>query len=97
MLAEGVNLHRANVIVNYDSPWNATRLMQRIGRVNRIGSTAEAIHNYMFYPSEPAARCPQKEGKTASVTQGRFLPQGGNLKQILPHIEKNVYICTREQ
>lgn len=53
MLAEGVNLHRANVIVNYDSPWNATRLMQRIGRVNRIGSTAEAIHNYMFYPSDP--------------------------------------------
>ena len=52
VLAEGVNLHRANVIVNYDSPWNATRLMQRIGRVNRIGSTAPNIHNYMFYPSE---------------------------------------------
>ncbi len=51
VLAEGVNLHRANVIVNYDTPWNATRLMQRIGRVNRIGSTAEAIYNYMFYPS----------------------------------------------
>ena len=53
VLAEGVNLHRANVIVNYDSPWNATRLMQRIGRVNRIGSTAKAIYNYMFYPSDP--------------------------------------------
>jgi len=53
VLAEGINLHRANIIVNYDSPWNATRLMQRIGRVNRIGSTAKAIHNYMFYPSDP--------------------------------------------
>ena len=53
VLAEGINLHRANVIVNYDSPWNATRLMQRIGRVNRIGSTARAIYNYMFYPSDP--------------------------------------------
>lgn len=51
VLAEGVNLHRSNVIVNYDSPWNATRLMQRIGRVNRIGSVAENIYNYMFYPS----------------------------------------------
>lgn len=51
VLAEGVNLHRSNVIVNYDSPWNATRLMQRIGRVNRIGSTAASIYNYMFYPS----------------------------------------------
>lgn len=51
VLAEGVNLHRSNVIVNYDSPWNASRLMQRIGRVNRIGSVAENIHNFMFYPS----------------------------------------------
>ena len=52
VLAEGVNLHRSNVIVNYDSPWNATRLMQRIGRVNRIGSKAPCIYNYMFYPSQ---------------------------------------------
>ena len=51
VLAEGVNLHRANVIVNYDTPWNATRLMQRIGRVNRIGSEAGVIINYLFYPS----------------------------------------------
>lgn len=52
VLAEGVNLHRSNVILNYDSPWNASRLMQRIGRVNRIGSVAENIYNYMFYPSD---------------------------------------------
>ena len=51
VLAEGVNLHRSNIIINYDSPWNATRLMQRIGRVNRIGSVAPEIYNYMFYPS----------------------------------------------
>ena len=51
VLAEGVNLHRANVIVNYDTPWNATRLMQRIGRVNRIGSKSKKIYNYVFYPS----------------------------------------------
>jgi superfamily II DNA/RNA helicase len=50
-LAEGVNLHRSNLIVNYDTPWNSTRLMQRIGRVNRIGSVAENIYNYVFYPS----------------------------------------------
>jgi superfamily II DNA/RNA helicase len=52
VLAEGVNLHRSNVIVNYDTPWNATRLMQRIGRVNRIGSVAGVIYNYNFYPSQ---------------------------------------------
>jgi superfamily II DNA or RNA helicase len=52
VLAEGINLHRANVIVNYDTPWNATRLMQRIGRVNRIGSLAGVVYNYNFYPSQ---------------------------------------------
>ncbi|KAA5548089.1 helicase-related protein [Adhaeribacter rhizoryzae] len=51
VLAEGINLHRSNLIVNYDVPWNATRLMQRIGRVNRIGSRAEQIYVYNFYPS----------------------------------------------
>ena len=50
VLAEGINLHRANMLINYDTPWNATKLMQRIGRVNRIGSTA-TIYNYAFYPS----------------------------------------------
>ena len=51
VLAEGVNLHRSNIIINYDTPWNATRLMQRIGRVNRIGSISDTIYNYVFYPS----------------------------------------------
>lgn len=52
VLAEGVNLHRSNIIINYDTPWNSTRLMQRIGRVNRIGSKSNTIYNYVFYPSE---------------------------------------------
>ena len=56
VLAEGVNLHRANVIVNYDTPWNSTRLMQRIGRVNRIGSASKHIYNYVFYPSREGNR-----------------------------------------
>jgi Superfamily II DNA and RNA helicases len=51
VLAEGINLHRSNIIVNYDVPWNSTRLMQRIGRVNRIGTRADKIYVYNFYPS----------------------------------------------
>ncbi len=51
VLAEGVNLHRANVILNYDTPWNSTRLMQRIGRVNRVGSREPFIYVYNFFPS----------------------------------------------
>ena len=51
VLAEGVNLHRSNIILNYDIPWNATRLMQRIGRVNRIGTASTNIYIYNFFPT----------------------------------------------
>lgn len=51
VLAEGVNIHRSNVILNYDIPWNATRLMQRIGRVNRIGTPSKKIYVYNFFPT----------------------------------------------
>lgn len=54
VLAEGVNLHRSNIIVNYDIPWNATRLMQRIGRVNRIGSKSGKVFIYNFFPTSKA-------------------------------------------
>lgn len=50
VLAEGVNLHRSNIIVNYDTPWNSTRLMQRVGRVNRIGTTS-TVHIFNFFPT----------------------------------------------
>lgn len=56
VLAEGVNLHRANCILNYDTPWNSTRLMQRIGRVNRIGSSASHVYVYNFMPSAEGNR-----------------------------------------
>lgn len=51
VLAEGINLHRAGLIVNYDTPWNSTRLMQRIGRINRIGSPNKFITIYNFFPT----------------------------------------------
>lgn len=51
VLAEGVNLHRSNIVVNYDVPWNSTRLMQRIGRVNRIGTQSDKIYIYNFFPT----------------------------------------------
>lgn len=50
-LSEGVNMHRSNIIYNYDIPWNSTRLMQRIGRINRIGTKHEEINIYNFKPT----------------------------------------------
>ena len=86
VLAEGVNLHRANVIVNYDSPWNASRLMQRNGRVNRIGSTADLIYNYMFYPSREGDQQIQLYSNALIKLQG-FHSALGEDSQIYSHEE----------
>ncbi len=52
VLSEGVNLHRSNVVINYDIPWNPTRLIQRVGRVNRVDTSFDAIHTFNFFPTE---------------------------------------------
>lgn len=51
VLSEGVNLHRSNVVINYDIPWNPTRLMQRVGRVNRVDTAFDEIYTYNFFPT----------------------------------------------
>ena len=51
VLAEGVNLHRSNIILNYDLPWNPTKILQRSGRINRIGTTFNKIHIYNCFPT----------------------------------------------
>lgn len=51
VLAEGMNLHRSNVIINYDLPWNPTRIMQRVGRINRVGTKHKELFVYNFFPT----------------------------------------------
>jgi superfamily II DNA/RNA helicase len=51
VLAEGVNLHRSGVLVNYDLPWNPTKIMQRVGRINRIGTEFDRIFVFNFFPT----------------------------------------------
>lgn len=54
ILSEGVNLHRANIVMNYDIPWNPTKLMQRVGRVNRIDTSFKEIYTFNFFPTKQA-------------------------------------------
>jgi superfamily II DNA/RNA helicase len=51
VLSEGVNLHRSNVVINYDIPWNPTRVIQRVGRINRVDTKFEKIYVYNFFPT----------------------------------------------
>jgi hypothetical protein len=52
VLAEGVNLQQAGQIINYDLPWNPMRIVQRHGRVDRIGSKHETVELGLFFPSD---------------------------------------------
>jgi superfamily II DNA/RNA helicase len=51
-LSEGFNLNRAGLIINYDIPWNPTRVIQRVGRINRIGKKVfDKLMIYNFFPT----------------------------------------------
>ncbi len=56
VLAEGINLHRANALINYDLPWNPTKIMQRVGRINRVGSAYEEIYVFNFFPTSATSK-----------------------------------------
>ena len=53
-LSEGVNLNRANKILNYDIPWNPIKVIQRVGRIDRIAKKLpfDKIYIYNFFPAK---------------------------------------------
>ncbi|MGQ3685222.1 MAG: helicase-related protein [Candidatus Loosdrechtia sp.] len=52
VLSEGMNLQKARYLINYDLHWNPTRMIQRAGRIDRIGSPFREIFVYNFFPEE---------------------------------------------
>lgn len=52
ILSEGQNLQRAKTVTNYDLHWNPVRMIQRAGRIDRIGSPFKEIVIYNFYPED---------------------------------------------
>ena len=65
VLSEGQNLQDSAIVVNFDLPWAIIRLIQRAGRVDRIGQESEEILCYSFLPAEgvgktnpPSRPCP---------------------------------------
>jgi superfamily II DNA or RNA helicase len=56
VLSEGQNLQDAHIVVNYDLPWAIIRLIQRAGRVDRIGQQADEILCYSFLPADGVDR-----------------------------------------
>ena len=52
MLSEGQNLQDGHIVVNYDLPWAIIRLIQRAGRVDRIGQKSPEVYCYSFFPQD---------------------------------------------
>lgn len=55
-MSEGYNLNRAGLVINYDIPWNPTRVIQRLGRINRIGvKVFNDLYLYNYFPTDQGA------------------------------------------
>jgi len=63
VLSEGQNLQDAHIVVNFDLPWAIIRLIQRAGRVDRIGQKNEQIYCYSFYPMDGVDRIINLRGR----------------------------------
>ena len=52
-ISEGYNLHRAGTVINYDIPYNPTRIIQRIGRINRVNKKVfDQLYIYNYFPTD---------------------------------------------
>lgn len=85
VLAEGVNLQQACQMINYDLPWNPMRIVQRHGRIDRIGSKHDYVHLGLFFPAERLDELLELEERLerklaladAAVGAGEVLPGRG--------------------
>lgn len=91
VLAEGISLHRANIIVNYDLPWNPTRIMQRVGRINRVGTKFDDIYVFNFFPSTQVSEHMSLEDNITSKIQAFHDTLGEDFKYLSENEEVDTY------
>jgi superfamily II DNA or RNA helicase len=74
VLSEGQNLQDAHIVVNYDLPWAIIRIIQRAGRVDRIGQKADTVHLYLITHEkvEQAIRLRQRIKERLSAAAAAF-------------------------
>ena len=67
VLAEGVNLQAGKIVINYDFHWNPVRLIQRVGRVDRIGTEHQSIDIINFLPTTKIEKSLSLKEKVAKI------------------------------
>lgn len=82
VLSQGMNLHQSNVVINYDIPWNPTRMMQRVGRVQRVDTKFDEIFIYNFFPANKISEnLPLRKAVESKLTA--FIEMLGNDSKLL--------------
>ena len=95
-ISEGYNLHRAGTIFNYDIPYNPTRVVQRIGRINRINKKVfDKLYIYNYFPTEIGeGETRTKEISTLKMTMIHAI-LGGDTKVLTNDEELKAYFKKR--
>lgn len=105
VLAEGVNLQQARHIINYDLPWNPMRLVQRHGRIDRIGSPHRRVYLRCFFPNQQLeALLNLEETLQRKITQaaksigveGEIVPGSKAGEQVFTHTKERIDQLRRE-
>ncbi len=105
VLAEGVNLQQARHIINFDLPWNPMRLVQRHGRIDRIGSPHSHVYLRCFFPSddldallglEAALHRKITQAAKSIGVEGEIVPGSKASDQVFAHTKEQIDALLRE-
>lgn len=98
VLAEGMNLQQARNIINYDLPWNPMRLVQRHGRIDRIGSLHKEVYLRTFFPDKELNRLLALEQRVRRKLAQAAASVGVEVAPITGFTETDVFFAdTREE
>ena len=106
VLAEGVNLQQCRNIINYDLPWNPMRLVQRHGRIDRIGSPHSDVFMRCFFPDERLdalldleVRIRRKLAQAAASigVESEVIPDGATREVVFTEARKEIEGLRREE
>lgn len=106
VLAEGVNLQQCRNIINYDLPWNPMRLVQRHGRIDRIGSPHSDVFIRCFFPDEQLdalldleTRIRRKLAQAAASigVESEVIPGGATKEVVFTETRKDIEALRREE
>ena len=99
VLAEGVNLQQARHIINFDLPWNPMRLVQRHGRIDRIGSPHGRVYMRCFFPTrdlddllglEDALQRKITQAAKSIGVEGEIVPGSKASDQVFAHTREQI-------